>query len=880
VRNSAPPRATYRLQLHAGFTFEEAGRLADYLYSLGVSHVYCSPVLQAAPGSTHGYDVVNHEQVNAELGGAAGFAAMLRAFRRRELGVLLDIVPNHMAIVSPHNRWWWDVLENGTLSRYAAYFDVDWDPPKARLKNLVMLPVLGDHYGRVLENGELAVAVESGAFVIRYHEHAWPMSPASVGEVLRHAPATAALAEAFARLDAAPLEDVEALRARHREKDALKARFAEVYAEDAAARAAVDAAVARLNRDWDALDRLLDAQNYRLAYWKAASRDLGYRRFFDVNTLAGLRVEVDRVYQDTHAIVLGWLREGSIDGVRVDHPDGLRDPRGYLERLREARPEGWVVVEKILEPGERLPEDWPVDGTTGYDFMSRVDAVFVDPAGEDALTRTYGTLTGETAPYADVLYARKHQVLREVLGSDVDRLTALLVEVCERHRRHRDYTRHELQDALREVIACFPVYRSYLPPQGPASADDVAHVAAALEAVRARRGDLDGELLGFLGDLLAGRVEGERERELLLRFQQVTGPAMAKGAEDTAFYVYNRLTSLNEVGGDPGRFGMTLADFHAACAETQRRYPRGLSATSTHDSKRSEDVRARIGLLAEIPEAWAAAASRWMDRNARHWGAEKPDRNLEYLYYQAVVGAWPVDAARMKAYMEKAAREAKTRTSWTSPNAAYEAALSSFVEATLADRAFVADLADFVAPLVVAGRVVSMAQALVKLTAPGVPDLYQGTELWSLALVDPDNRRPVDYEARRAALAAARDGSTPEAILAAADEGMPKLWTTWHALQVRRKFPEAFGPEGDYAPLPAEGRRADHVLAFVRGGRAATVVPRFPLRLAGNWQATTVALPDGDWLNHLTGETVRGGAVAIAALFQRFPVALLSRDLE
>ena len=882
--SSPEPRATYRLQLHGGFTLEDAAGLVDYLADLGISHLYASPVLQAAPGSTHGYDVVDHSRVSAELGGEHAFAALVAAARRRGLGILLDIVPNHMAIVPPHNRWWWDVLENGTLSRYATYFDVDWDPPEARLRDLVLLPVLGDHYGRVLEAGELRVESGPEGFAVRYHEHAWPMSPSSIAVVLAGAAEgcgsdeLAFAAGAYDRLDAVRQDDLTAVRRRHRDKEVLRALVARLRREEPAVAEAIAAEVARINGDADALDALLERQNYRLSFWRAASRDLGYRRFFDVNSLAGLRVEVDRVFRDTHDLALGWVRSGAVSGLRVDHPDGLHDPAGYLRRLQEASPGTWVVVEKILMPGERLPADWPVDGTTGYDFMARLSALFVDPAGEKPLTTAYEALTGEPSDFLEVLRAKKRQVLRDILGSDVNRLTAQLVELCGRHRRQRDHTRHELQEAIREVIASFPVYRTYVAPEECPSGEDVARVEAAVASAIAQRADLDPEVFAFLGSILSGRLPGAAERDFLLRFQQVTGPAMAKGGEDTAFYCYNRLTSLNEVGGDPGRFGLSLDEFHAACAEAQRLWPRGLLATSTHDSKRSEDVRARIHLLAEAPEAWAAAVSRWMERNARHWGAEAPDRNAEYLYYQTLVGAWPIELSRIQAYMEKAAREAKARTSWTAPSPAYEAALRGFVEATLADRGFTADLADFVAPLIAPGRVGSLAQVLVKMTAPGVPDVYQGTEAWDLSLVDPDNRRPVDFAARRRLLAEARDTPSPEALMAASDSGLPKVWVIERALEARRRFPGAFGPEGTYEPLEAEGRRRDHVVAFVRGGRVATIAPRFPLRLGGNWQATTLALPDGEWLNRLTGERVRGGPVGLTALLQRFPVALLSRE--
>jgi (1->4)-alpha-D-glucan 1-alpha-D-glucosylmutase len=884
VSSSLAPRATYRLQLHAGFTLADAAALADYLAALGVSHLYSSPVLQAVPGSTHGYDVVDHSRVNDQIGGAAGFKSLVDALRKQGMGLLLDIVPNHMAIVTPYNRWWWDVLENGTRSRYATYFDVDWDPPEARLPNIVLLPVLGDHYGRVLESGGLSIDRAADGFVVRYGDQAWPLSPASVGVVLSAAAERTAsdelafLAGAHERLDAVPHDDVVALRRRHRDKDVLKALVERLCRERPEVAEAVAAEIARINGNADDLDRLLEQQNYRLSFWRTASRDLGYRRFFDVNSLAGLRVEVDRVFRDTHDLALGWVQCGAVDGLRVDHPDGLHDPAGYFRRLQDARPGTWVVAEKILTAGETLPEDWPVDGTTGYDFMARVSALFVDPAGEEPLTRTYARLTGEPVDYPEVLRAKKLQVLHDVLGSDVNRVTALLVELCERHRRQRDYTRHDLQQAVREVVACFPVYRTYVPPEGSPSAQDVAYVQAALADAAAHRPDIDRDLFTFLGDILTGRLRGGKERDLLLRFQQLTGPAMAKGAEDTAFYCFNRLTSLNEVGGDPGRFGITVDAFHASCAEALRRWPRGLLATTTHDAKRSEDVRARIHLLAEAPDAWSAAAARWMERNARHWGTTAPDRNAEYLYYQTLVGAWPIERERIQAYMQKAVREAKVRTSWVTRNEGYEAALSAFIDATLADGAFVADLGAFVATLVAPGRVGSLAQILIKMTAPGVPDLYQGSEVWDLSLVDPDNRRPVDYEARRRLLAQVRDQPSPEAVMAAADSGLPKLWVIERALDARRRMPEAFGAEGAYEPLPGEGRRSENVVAFLRGGRVATVVPRFVLRLGGRWESTTVTLPDGSWDNRLTGERVRGGALDLGRLLQRFPVALLVRD--
>jgi (1->4)-alpha-D-glucan 1-alpha-D-glucosylmutase len=877
------PRATYRLQLHAGFAFDAAAAEIEYLDRLGISHLYTSPVLQAAPGSTHGYDVVDHSRVNRELGGEEGFARLGATLRARGMGQLLDIVPNHMAIVTPHNRWWWDVLENGPSSRYAGYFDVDWDPPEAKLHNTVLLPVLEDQYGRVLEKKLLAVARKDGAFAVRYRDHEWPVAPHSIDALLAAAAERAGsdelafIADAHGRLAASTATDVAAIRRRHRHKEVLRQQLSRLYQEQPESAAAVDAELERINGDADALDRLLDRQNYRVAFWRTAAGDLGYRRFFDVNTLVGLRVEVERVFFDTHHLVLGWLDDGTVDGLRIDHPDGLRDPAAYLHRLRSARPGVWVLVEKILEPGESLPESWPVEGTTGYDFMGRASALFVDPEGERPLTDLYAELTGEPTDFAEVLRVQKHRVLREVLGSDVNRLTALLVEVCERHRNYRDHTRHELHEVLRELIACFPVYRTYVSPEAEGvSAQDEKYVTDAVNVVQARRPEFDARLLEFLRDLLLRRVPGERETELVLRFQQVTGPAMAKGAEDTAFYCYNRLVSLNEVGGDPGRFALSAREFHEAAQAAQWKWPRGLLATSTHDSKRSEDVRARIGLLSEVPREWARVVRGWFFRHESRWGEEVPDRNLEYLFYQTVVGAWPIETPRIKAYMEKVAREAKARTSWTAPQAPYEAALQGFVESVVADEAFRRELEGFVARLRDAGRVVSLAQVLLKLTCPGVPDVYQGTELWDLSLVDPDNRRPVDFALRRGLLRET-EGMRVDAVTARADEGLPKLWLIARALALRRRRPQPFGPHGTYVPIEAQGAAAGHVVAFSRGGEVVTVVPRLLLRLGGEWGDTRVPLPEGAWRNELTDEDVPGGAVPAARLFARFPVALLSR---
>jgi (1->4)-alpha-D-glucan 1-alpha-D-glucosylmutase len=878
------PLATYRLQLEPGFGFDEAAALAPYLAALGVSHVYCSPYLQAAPGSRHGYDVVDPGRVNEELGGPAAHARFCAALRRHGLGQILDVVPNHMAIGTARNRWWWDVLENGPSSRYAAYFDVDWDVPEERFRNVILLPVLGDQYGRVLEAGEIGLAREEERFAVRVRDRAFPVAPRSLELILAPAARRAGsrtlafLADAFAGLPAPTLTDRESVERRHRDKEVLRDLLARALGEEPAVARAVDEVVAEINADPARLHHLLERQSYRLAFWRMADRDLAYRRFFDIDTLIGLRVEDPAVFADTHARVLEWLADGTLDGVRVDHPDGLRDPEAYLRRLREAAPGAWLLVEKILEPDERLPESWPVDGTTGYDFLRVAGGLLVDPAGERALTELYAELTGEAVDYAALVREAKRLVLRELLGSDVRRLAALLVEVCERHPRHRDHTRAEAEEVLRETIAWFPVYRTYVREDaGAVRAADARTIEEAVARARESRPDLSSNLFDLLGEVLRLRVRGPLETELAMRFQQATGPAMAKGVEDTVSYRFHRLTCLNEVGGAPERFGVTPEELHRWCAETQRRRPRTMLATSTHDTKRSEDVRARLALLSEIPERWRAAVRRWSERGRRHRRGDLPDRNAEYLLYQTLVGAWPISCERAAAYMEKAAREAKAHTSWTRPDAGYEAALRGLVEAVFADRELLADLERFVAPLVDPGRVSSLAQTLLKLTAPGVPDLYRGSELWDLSLVDPDNRRPVDWETRRRLLAEV-EGITAEQAWSRRDEGLAKLWVVRRALGLRGRRPAAFGPAGCYEPLAARGSRARHAVAFLRGGEVATVVPRLVIRLAGDWSETTLALPEGAWRNELTGEAVAGGNVRLADLLARFPVALLARE--
>jgi (1->4)-alpha-D-glucan 1-alpha-D-glucosylmutase len=870
------PRSTYRLQLTPAFGFDAAAAVAPYLAALGVTHVYCSPYLQAAPGSTHGYDVVDHSRVNEELGGAAAHARFLAALDAAGLGQVIDVVPNHMA-TTPENRWWWDVLENGPASVYASYFDIDWDPPEAKLRSRVLLPVLGDHYGRVLEAGELQVVRAGGGFSVRYHDHAAPLAPRSLDDLLGRAAARCgsaeleSLAAALGRLPLATATDRDSVQERHRDKEVLRDRLARLAADEGPVADALDAVVAELNADPDALDTLLARQNYRLAHWHTAGEELAYRRFFDVTGLVALRMEDELVFADTHALVLHWVREGAVHGLRVDHPDGLRDPEGYLRRLAEATGGTWVVVEKILEGEEALPATWPVAGTTGYEFLNQVGGLFVDAAGEQELTALYRELTGDDDDWPTVARTKKREVLSSVLAADLERVTAALMAVCEGRRRHRDYTRSELRAVLAELVAAFPVYRSYVDPVGgKASEADHRSVEVAVAGATGARPDLDAELVAFVADLLLAHVTGPAEAEFVARFQQLTGPVMAKGVEDTAFYTYTRFVARNEVGGDPGQLATDPGRFHAANAEALTAAPARMTTTATHDTKRGEDVRARLALLSQIPGPWADAVRRWRASNNRHRAGDWPDANTEYLMYQTLVGAWPLPLDRATAYMEKAVREAKVHTSWVAPNEGFESALRRFVESVLADGGFTADLEAFVAPLVWPGRVTAMAQTLIKLTAPGVPDTYQGTELWDLSLVDPDNRRPVDFEARSEALARL-DRLRVEDVVAVAESGLPKVLVTTRALQLRRSRPEALGP-GAYRPLEIDD---DHWLGFERGGSVAVVVPRFALRTGR--PGATVALAAGAWRNVLTGDVVNGGRVPAETLVARFPVALLER---
>ncbi|MDP9068923.1 MAG: malto-oligosyltrehalose synthase [Actinomycetota bacterium] len=811
-------RATYRVQLHKGFGFRHAADIVPYLAQLGISHLYCSPYLQARPGSTHGYDVVDQRKINEELGGAEGHRHLCETLAAHGMGHVLDVVPNHMTVTDRANEWWWDVLKFGRQSHYATYFDIDWDPPESKLLRVILIPILGDHYGRVLQAGDLKLEREGDDLVVRYYEHVLPVAPGSV------------------------------------ESDDL----------------------GQLNSRPELLHEVLERQHYRLAFWRAAGQELNYRRFFSINDLAALRMDNPDVFDRVHELVLEMVRDGRLDGLRIDHIDGLRDPEGHLTQLRSWAPDAYIIVEKILEPEEELRTTWPVQGTTGYDFLNRVGGLFVDPRGEAPLTRIYEEFVGESYDPHQLRHDKKLMLMETELAADVERLTELFATLCESSRDFRDFTRLELRDALKETIACFPVYRTYVSPVGDRRTDqDTSYVMTAIKLAGEQRPDLDQQLLGFLSEILLLEVDDEIAVELALRFQQTTGPVMAKGVEDTMFYVYNRFVALNEVGGDPGRFGVSLDEFHRVTAQAQERWPLGMLATSTHDTKRSEDVRARLALLSEIPERWGEAVARWSEMNEPHRREGWPDRNVEYLLYQTLVGAWPLDAGRATAYMEKAAKEAKVHTSWIDPDPAYDAALRGFVEGALADEAFTTDLAAFAEPLVKPGAINALSQTLVKLTAPGVPDTYQGTEVWDLSLVDPDNRRPVDHAQLRSLVAELREASSEDA-LTLAETGAPKLFVMQRALRLRARLPHAFGADSSYQALRARGPRAEHVIAFARGGEVVTVARRLVLG-CDTWEGTTLELPNGTWRDEFSGRAFEG-VVALSDLLSPLPVTLLVRE--
>lgn len=868
-----PRRATYRVQAHAGFGFDQIAALADYLEAFGFSHVYLSPVLTAAAGSQHGYDVVDHEHVNPELGGEAAHERMCQTLRRHGLVTILDIVPNHMAVGSPENRQWWDVLQNGPASQYAAFFDVDWE---GNSDTRVLLPVLGEHYADAVQGRLVRLVREGAEFIVRYYDHAFPPEPRSLSGLLEAAAGEheelGFLAGAFASLPAPKAAEREATARRERDKTVLFAYLARLLEAEPALGERIDAELERLNSQVELLDAWLEKQNWRLVYWQNATSELGYRRFFDVNSLAGLRVEDQRVFDRVHRLVLRWVRDGRLHGLRVDHVDGLLDPSGYLQRLRRGAPNAWIVVEKILEKHEQLDPSWPIEGTTGYDFMRLIDQVFVDPRGESEMSELDQRWTGQSASWADRVVEAKLQILKEVLASERERLIDLALRVLTSSFELRDCTRHSVSAAVTAVLISYPVYRSYVRVSG-AREEDRRLIAQVTKRASELRPEIDKRVFHALERILTLQTDHELEIELALRVQQVTGAIMAKAVEDTLFYRYTRLLALNEVGGSPETFGISLDEFHGKLEHAT--HPQTMLASATHDTKRGEDTRARLLSLSELPQLWAQCVERWSQRS-RRYRSPMLDTATEYFFYQILVGAHPLSVERTQAYMLKAAREAKRQTSWIRQDADYEAALDSFVRGVIEDRELMDDVGKFVARIAPGGYVTSLARTLLKLTAPGVPDVYQGCELWDFSLVDPDNRTPVNFKLRRELFARVREAS-PEDVMADMESGAPKLWLTYKTLRLRKQRPELF--EGDYKRLPVEGPDAEHVIAFARDQRLIVVVPRLNAHSEARKRTAQITLPRGTYSNVLTDERFEQVTqLAMTELWARAPVALLVRE--
>ena len=809
------PRATYRLQFNEHFLLTDALALVPYLHELGISHIYSSPLFKAAPHSVHGYDVCDFSRLNPEIGTEADLEKLVNLLREKKMGLILDIVPNHMGIASPENLWWQDVLKNGRTSKFANHFDINWESSDPKLRGKILAPILGDSYKKILERGELKIGKENDEFILCYFENKFPLMPNSIPQ---------------------------------------------------------NCSIKQINSNRVALDELIQKQNYLLAFRRDGDSKLNYRRFFAVSTLAAIRVEDENIFNDVHALLRKWIERGWLDGLRVDHPDGLRDPENYLRRLRSLAPDLWIVVEKILQPREPLPDSWPVQGTTGYDFLNQVNGLFINPASEKNLTDFYSEFTGEQADSRKLVQEKKKLVLKTLFTTEVNRLTELLVEIAARHPAYKNFPREQLREALIEFAASFPIYRTYIrASENFVSAADYHFVNEAVAKAKKLRADLASELFDFLSGIMLLLFHGKLENEFVARFQQLTGPVMAKGVEDTVFYCLNRFASINEVGGNPEKFGVSVEEFHKFCGELKTRWPNSMLCSSTHDTKKSEDVRARMNLLSKIPNEWRETVLRWSKMNECHRKKNFPDRNMEYLFYQTLVGAWPILLERILAFMEKASCEAKRHTDWNERNSEYDSALKNFVTAALNEENFKNDLEKFVGSLAEAAQINSLAQTLIKLTAPGAPDIYQGNEIWDLSLVDPDNRRPVDFETRKQLLAEIKNLSA-EKIWKRRDEGLPKLFLIQKVLQLRARRPEIF--VGNYEPLFVRGEETDRVFGFILGAETISIVPRFTIESKNNWNDSALKLPSGNWRNEFTEENFVG-EITVAELFKKFPVAFL-----
>jgi (1->4)-alpha-D-glucan 1-alpha-D-glucosylmutase len=977
------PLSTYRLQVHGGFPLTAARDVTDYLARLGISAVYTSPYFAAAAGSTHGYDVCNHNEISGEAGGRAAHAEFVAAVTSHGMSHIVDFVPNHMGIGTGANAWWVDVLENGPSSPTAKFFDVDWTPVKEALHAKLLLPILGDQYGQVLERGELQLEFRDGVLVLRYFEHELPINPRQAPRIFRrgigplvealggehpHLHEFLSIIASLENMPAYTVSEPDKMAERQREKEVARGRLARLATEAPAVREAIEATVREANGEpgrpesFDALHDLLEAQAYRLSYWRTASHEINYRRFFDINTLAGLRVEDAEVFAATHQLLGQLLADGHVQGVRVDHPDGLFDPARYFRMLqdlaagawqierepdREGRPDRplYVLAEKILSGREQLPPRWAVCGTTGYNYLNDLNGIYIDGRQARLLRRTYGRLTGQAEPFGNVLYWSKRLIIETALASELNVLAHMLDRIAESNRKSRDFTLESVRDVIAEVVACFPVYRTYVDEDGWMP-EDRAVVERAIARARRRNPAMEGSLFDFFlevmlpRDLTAEPVPNERRTgyppaspeevrarlRFAMKFQQYTGPVQAKGLEDTAFYRYNVLISVNEVGGDPERLGRSVPEFHEANARRQRTWPYEMLTTATHDTKLGEDVRARINAISEIPAEWGREAARWMRANRALRtlidGDPAPDRNDEYRLYQAIIGTWPIEGhgeggieaprelvERLQAYMLKAVREAKVHTSWLTPNQAYEEALARFIERALTGAGgarLLSILLPFQRRIATLGMLNSLSQTVLKLGSPGVPDVYQGTELWDLSLVDPDNRRPVDFEHRRRLLEAidellvlpVRDREARTAgMLASWPDGRIKMLTVAACLRLRREHPELF-LSGDYVPLETEVTVDADIVAFARtqgeqaivfiGPRLCAPIVGADLRLplgGDSWKTSRVLLPpafaDRTFRHELTGAefrpTTTSGQVWMFAgqVFETVPVGVL-----
>jgi (1->4)-alpha-D-glucan 1-alpha-D-glucosylmutase len=933
------PIATYRLQFSRNFTFKDAVGIIPYLEKFGISDVYSSPFYRSRGATDHGYDVINHNELNPALGTMEEFQAFVAALKERGMGQIADFVPNHMGIADPDNLWWMDVLENGPGSAYAPFFDIDWDPLKQQLLAKVLLPVLGDQYGKVLERGEFELDFHGGAFFVKYFEWVFPLNPRTYPQILRIALEKLhgydeevmyleleSIVNALEHLPLRTQVEEEKIRERSREKEVAKRRIARLCLEFPQVADAIQRGLNELEgkvgdpRSFDSLDDLLNAQPYRLSYWRVAAEEINYRRFFDVNELAAIRVENPIVFETIHRWLFQLLADGSVTGVRIDHVDGLQDPRKYLSTLQHRYQDGsdeelvgsinpeqgcYLIVEKILEEEERLRSDWPVHGTTGYDFAYEATQLLVDSSNADRFSRIYRDFIDRYVHAESLVYEKKKLVMDVTLASDIESLGHMLSELAERDRLHRDFTLDTLSTVVRELIACFPVYRTYISAETGVSESDRHVILRAVRAAKRRNAAMDPSIFDFLrGILLFENFESadESTRELQLqfvyKFQESTGPIMAKGLEDTAFYIFNRLTALNEVGGAPQQFGMSLERFHERLRIRLTETPNTLLTLTTHDTKRSEDVRARIAVLSEMPDQWQSWIYEWQKLTA---GAKSdlegeiaPNANEEYLYYQTLLGTWPVreeDAnegyvERIQRYMLKAIKEAKVNSSWISPNENWENAVSRFVAKTLEpDHLFRQAIAKAAEGIAWHGMLNSLSQTILKLTCPGVPDFYQGSELWDLRLVDPDNRGPIDYSLRQEALEQV-EGKVVETLLPDWKKGFIKLAIAHVILQLRKRSPRLF-QNGTYSSLYATGSKRDCCVAFHRKSEnedILVIVPRFTTRLGGidqpfDWGDTQLLIDESlpAMRDALSSRKLARGQDSLALKgLQSFPFAVFS----